>query len=139
MIVLSLTAISTILLFTTVPSTDSRTAGSQAVANGKIDNGQAPLGLAGCQMHYRDLHGSYTYTFQAGGRYPFAATHQSGKSETGREGSYRYVITGPGKATISFDNESVVRLSFKNLLHGSGTVDGDVRPFAFTITPPEGE
>jgi hypothetical protein len=100
----------------------------------KADNGLAPLAIAGNQLHYRDNHGSYTYTFFSDGRYRFASVHQTGTSADSREGRYRYVITAPGKAALSFDKESTIRLRFESPLDRTGTTDGDVRPFAFTIS-----
>ena len=98
-----------------------------------------PLRIAGSQLHYRDNLGRYTYTFFADGRYRFASIHQSGTWADSREGRYRYVITAPSEATLSFARESAIHLRFESPFNGSGTTDGDVRPFAFTITRPDAE
>jgi hypothetical protein len=103
------------------------------------DNGAAPIKLAGSKLHYKDLHGSYVYTFKEDGAYSFTAVHQSGKPEEGRKGTFKYTITAPGKAKLTFDKEPAISLVFETPLEGNLTVEDDVRPHAFTITRPDGE
>ncbi|QIF05337.1 hypothetical protein G5S37_28800 [Roseimicrobium sp. ORNL1] len=94
-----------------------------------------PQEIAGSKLEYKDLHGSYVYTFAKDGSYTFAAVHQSGKSEGERKGAYKYAVTPPDKAKLSLDKDTVIALTFEAPLKGKLTVDDDVRPHAFTITP----
>jgi hypothetical protein len=113
--------------------------GTTPQAAAASDNGAAPVQIAGSKLLYKDLHGSYVYTFLKDGTYTFAAVHQSGKAEDGRKGTFKYAITGPGKAKLTFDKEPVISLVFQTPLEGKLTVEDDVREHVFTITRPDGE
>lgn len=99
------------------------------------EKGAPPQDIAGSKLQYKDLHGSYVYTFAKDGTYAFAAVHQSGQSEGERKGTYKYAVTPPDKAKLSLDKDTAVTLTFEAPLKGKLTVDDDVRPYAFTITP----
>ncbi|RBP35357.1 hypothetical protein DES53_12224 [Roseimicrobium gellanilyticum] len=94
-----------------------------------------PKDIACSKLEYKDLHGSYVYTFAKDGSYTFAAVHQSGKSEGEQKGTYKYAVTPPDKAKLNLDKDTVITLTFEAPLKGKLTVDDDVRPHAFTITP----
>jgi hypothetical protein len=94
-----------------------------------------PQDIAGSKLQYKDPHGSYAYSFAKDGSYHFVAVHQSGKPEGERKGTYKYAVTPPDKAKLSLDKDTTITLTFEASLKGKLTVDDDVRPCAFTITP----
>jgi len=133
-------AVCAVLLYGCAAGTGSRTSAPyQDAPKIKADNGLAPVALAGSQLHCRDNHRNYTYTFFADGAIASPPFTKGGTWADSREGRYRYAVIGPDKATLSFDEEPRIRLRFESPLGGTGTTDGDVRPFAFTISRSDGE
>ena len=94
---------------------------------------------AGAQMRYADNHGKYTYTFFPDGRYRFVAVSQNETMADSREGRWQYKVTGPSRAELRLDGDSVVRLQFEGVLEASGTIDDDARTYQFRFTRPDGE
>lgn len=94
---------------------------------------------AGAQMRYADNHGKYTYTFFSDGRYRFVAVSQNETMADSREGRWEYQVTGPSRAELRLDGDSVISLKFDGVLEASGTIDDDVRTYRFSFTRPDGE
>ena len=119
--------------------TDPATPGPPGAPASAANNGMAPKILAGSQLHYSDLHSRNTYTFKPDGKFLFDYVHHGSGDSGGRDGGYRYRITGPGKARVDFDDGDFMRMEFDSPLSGTCVFDGDVRRYGFTITRPDGE
>ncbi len=119
--------------------TDPAAPASPGAPTSTADNGTAPKILAGSQLHYSDLHSRNTYTFKPDGNFLFDYVHHGSGDSGGRDGGYRYRITGPGKARVDFDDGDFMRMEFDSPLSGTCVFDGDVRRYGFTITRSDGE
>jgi hypothetical protein len=103
------------------------------------EHGMAPSALAGSQMKYADNHGRYAYTFFEDGRYRFAFMSQNETTADSRAGRYTYALKSAGGATITFDHEPSIRLTFADPLNATGTIEGDDRTYSFRIYHSGGE
>lgn len=108
-------------------------------SNAGPDNGAAPNILAGSKLLYSDLHSRNTYEFKTDGSFIFDYVHHGSGDSGRRDGTYRYRITGPGKARVDFDDGDFMLLEFETPLSGICVFDGDVRRYGFSITRPDGE
>jgi hypothetical protein len=80
-------AVCAVLLYTCAVATGSRTSAPyQDAPKIEVNKRLAPLAIAGSQLHYRDNHDRYVYTFISDGRYRFASVHQSRTWADSREG-----------------------------------------------------
>jgi hypothetical protein len=102
-------------------------------------NSMAPRSLAGTKMSYTDLHSRNVFTFFANGTFQFDYIHHSGTDTGGRSGRYRYKITSPNNAVIDCGDDEVISLRFDSPLTATGTIEGDLRPYRFTLTRAAGE
>jgi len=102
-------------------------------------HGMAPGALAGSQMKYADNHGRYVYTFLDDGRYRFASMSQNETMADSREGHYTYTVDDAGHATLSFDHDPTIRMTFSDPLNAKGTIEGDERAYSFRFYRSDGE
>jgi len=91
----------------------------------------APASMAGFGMDYSDLHGSYKYSFSADGTYRADIHHASGSRETTRSGTWKWTRKSPSDAVLVLDGAKTLNLKFTTFDHANGTVEGDLRLYAF--------